>query len=216
MLLLAANACGGVANFKKVETVKTRAKMTINMPQGAMTLDATGIDVYPDKSAEIIKTPMGEQRSVFTGEEGWMVAAEQATPMSNDDIEDQKKSLSRSMIRLFATADAPVCKVASKGEVDFAGKRAVWLDFLTDNGAQFAMYLDPDGYMPVGTRYMGKTMMGPGEIVVTYATFAKYGDIMQPSGQKMDAGGMNIDIEVISMEINGEIDLTIFDKPEGI
>lgn len=216
MLMLAANACGGVGNFKLVTTVKTHAKMTLNMPQGAMTLDVTNIEVLPDKTAQIMKMPMGEQKEVFDGEAGWVMAAEQVQPMSADDVAEQKKNQSRSMITIFAKADAPDFKVAYKGEADFAGKRVARLDFLTAEGAQLTMYLNPDDNMPAGTRHMGKTMMGPGEIVATYGEFVKYGDILQPSTIKMDMGGMVIDVEVVSIEINGEIDMTVFDRPEGI
>ncbi len=211
-----AKACGGAVNFKKVKNISAGAKVTVNMPQGAMTLDFTSIQVLPDKSAQFMKTPMGEQVIIFNGVAGWTSMAGQTQPMSSADLEDKKKEIDRDMIRLFAHADNPYFKVAHKGEEEFNGVSAIRLDFLTDTGVQFTIYINPQDYLPLGLRYMGQTMMGPGKIVETYSEFKKYGPIMQPARIMQDAGGIGIEIEIVKMEINGEIDGSIFEKPEGI
>jgi zinc protease len=209
-------ACGGMANFKKVENTSASAKVTINMPQGAMTLDVTSIQVLPDKIAQFMKTPMGEQVMIFNGVAGWMSMAGQTQAMPAADLEDKKKEVDRDIIRLFAHADDPYFRVAHKGEEDFNGTSAIRLDFLTHTGVQFTIYINPEDYLPLGRRHMGQTMMGPGEIVETYTEFKKYGPIMQPARIMQDAGGLEMEIEIVKMEVNGEIDNSIFKKPEGI
>jgi hypothetical protein len=212
----AVEACGGTANFKKVKSTNTSAKVTISMPQGAMTLDVTIIQVLPDKISQIVKTPMGEQTMVFNGVAGWISMAGQTQTMPAADLEDKKKEIDRDIIRLFAHADDPYFKVAHKGEEDFNGALAIRLDFLTYAGVQFTIYINPEDYLPLGRRYMGQTMMGPAKIVETYTEFKKYGTIMQPGRIMQDAGGIGMEIEILTMEVNGEIDHSIFEKPEGI
>lgn len=212
----AVEACGGTANFKKVKSTNTNAKVTISMPQGAMTLDVTIIQVLPDKISQIVKTPMGEQTMVFNGVAGWISMAGQTQTMPAADLEDKKKEIDRDIIRLFAHADDPYFKVAHKGEEDFNGALAIRLDFLTYAGVQFTIYINPEDYLPLGRRYMGQTMMGPAKIVETYTEFKKYGTIMQPGRIMQDAGGIGMEIEILTMEVNGEIDHSIFEKPEGI
>jgi hypothetical protein len=209
-------ASGGVENFKSIENIAMSAKVTLNMPQGSMTVDVESIGVMPDKSAEIVKTPMGQQIDVFDGTAGWISAAGQTQMSSADDITEKKKSNSRDSYRLFAKADNPDYQVAYKGEEEFAGITAVRLDFLTAAGAQFTLYVNPETNLTVGERHMGQTMMGPGEIVQTIKEHKKFGGIMVPTMINQDAGGMTMEIEVVNVTVNGEIDMSIFDKPEGI
>ncbi len=213
----AAQACGGVANFKNVTSLVYEAKITVNTPQGAMTVDLTSIEVPPNKSAQIIKTPMGEQTMVFIGDAGWIAAAGQAKAMPSGQLEEQKKSIGRDMVWLFSHVDQDdFLDVADKGQEEFAGKPAQRLDFKGEAGDQFTVYLDPASFMPIGLRYMGETMAGPGEVVETLSDYQTYGNIMLPGKRVQEAGGMSIETELVDVKVNGEYDASIFEKPEGI
>ena len=209
-------ACGGVANFKKIKSVEEKAKITFNMPQGSMTLDGTMYTVMPDKTAQIIKTPMDEQTTVFNGTAGWTKAMGQTTMKSADEVQDELKDISRTTEILFAHADKPDYKVAFRGEETFGEKPAVRLDFLTALGAQFTMFVDPATSMPVGKRNMGDTPMGPGQIESTFNAYKTYAGVKMPSKIHQDMGGIVLETEITSVTINGDIDMSLFDKPEGI
>ncbi len=217
LLAKAAAACGGAANFKKVKSLEYSAKITVNTPQGAMKMDLTSIEVPPDKSAQIVKTPMGEQKVVFTGDAGWVSASGQTQAMPASQLEDQQKSAKRDMVALFANSDQPdYITVAARGTDDFEGTQAQRLDFQTEGGNQFTVYLDPTTYRPIGLRYMAVTMAGPGEVVEKLSDYKQYGDIMLPAMRTQDTGAMTFDIELVNVTVNGQYDTTIFNKPEGI
>ncbi len=217
LLSKAAAACGGAANFKKVKSLEYTAKVTVNTPQGAMTMDLTSIKVPPDKSAQIVKMPMGEQKQVFIGDAGWVSAAGQTQAMASSDIEEQKKDAKRDMLMLFANSDQPdYITVAARGTDDFEGTQAERLDFKTDDGSQFTIYLDPATNRPIGRRYMAETMTGPGEVVEKLSDYTQYGDIMLPAKRSQDTGAITIDIDLVKVTINGQYDESIFVKPEGI
>jgi len=217
MLKKAAEACGGVANFKKVKSITSDGNLTLNTPQGAMTMGITNVQILPDKSAQIIKTPMGDQTMVFDGVGGWILAGGQSQPMPASQIEDSKKGLDRDIVRLFSNCDRDdFIKVANKGAEEFKGRPAARLDFESSTGAQFTMYLDPGTYLPMGLRYMGETMMGPGVIVEAVSEYKKFGGIMVPTKILQEAGGMSFDVEMTKIEVNGQVDASIFTKPEGI
>jgi len=217
LLAKAATACGGAANFKKVKSIEYTATLTLNTPQGAMNMDLTSIEVPPDKSAQIIKTPMGEQKVVFTGDAGWVSAAGKTQAMPSSQLEDQQKGAKRDMVALFANSDQPdYIKVAARGKDDFEGTQAERLDFETEEGSQFTVYLDPTTFRPIGLRYMGETMAGPGEVVEKLSDYQQYGDIMLPAMRIQDTGAMTFDVKLNNVTINGQFDATIFDKPEGM
>lgn len=213
----AAAACGGIDNFKNVRSVSSNAKLTINTPQGAISMDMTSIDIPPDKSAQIISTPMGEQTLVFDGTMGWKKIGGQPQPMPSTQLAEMRKSLERNMVLLFSQADqAGAVKVADKGREEFNGKPAIRLDFLTQSGGQFTMYLDPETHLPVGRRYFGETLMGPGVIVETMDDYREFGGIMIPMKSVEEAGGMIVEVETVTINVNGEYDASVFEKPEGI
>lgn len=217
LLSKAAAACGGVANFKKVKSLEYSATITVNTPQGAMKMDLTSIDVPPDKSAQIIKTPMGDQKVVFIGNAGWVSASGQTQAMPASQLEDQQKSAKRDMVMLFANSDQPdYITVAARGTEDFEGTQAERLDFKTEGGDRFTAYLDPATFRPIGLRYMATTMTGPGEVVEKLSDYRQYGDIMLPAMRTQDTGTLKFDIELVNVTVNGQYDATIFNKPEGI
>ncbi len=211
-----ADACGGPASFRDIKTVTYDAKITITTPQGAFTLDAQSIEILPDKSAQIMKTPMGEQTSVNNGNEGWQGAGEQIQAMSASDVADFKKGQERELKLLFAKADNPDFKVASKGMEDFGGKQVERLNFLTNSGEQFTIFINPDDFMPVGMVYVGKTMAGVGVNTISYLAHTKAGAVTLPSSIKRDSGGILLEIEISNFVINGTVDESIFVKPTGI
>ncbi len=209
-------ASGGVDNFKKVKTILANLKLTINMPQGSMTLDITEINILPDKVGQIVKSPMGEQIDVFIGDTGWGIAMEQTKMKSAEDIEKEKINRSREKFAIFTKLDAPDFKVAFKGEEEFDGKTAVRLDFLTALGAQFSMFVDPASNLPVGRKHMGDTPMGPANIVSSFSEYKEFSGIKVPVKTRQDMGGMIFETDIVSYEINGKIDESIFVKPEGL
>lgn len=209
-------ACGGVANFKKIKSMNTDAKVTLSMPQGSMNMDISKVEVLPDKSAQTIKMPMGTQTIVYDGTSGWMSAMGKSQAMPSAQLDEEKKDIGRNSVLLFAKSDQPDFKVADKGEADFEGKKAIRLDFLTLEGTQFSMFLDPATSLPSGLKYSGQTMAGPGEVIETYDAYKPFGGIMMATKTVQKAGGMDMTIDVVKIDVNGKYDETLFKKPDGI
>ncbi len=217
VLTKAAEATGGPESFRNITNIVAEADLTLNTPQGAMKMALTSIQVMPDKSAQIIQTPMGNQVIIFDGTDGWVTAGGQTQAMPSSQAEDERSNLTRNSVWLFSHVDQDdMIKVASRGEEEFNGKPAIRLDFITDAGTQFSMYVDPTSYLPAGMRYMGETMAGPGEIVETNSDYKKFDGIMMPTKIHQDGGGMTFEIVMKTIKINGEYDSSLFVKPEGL
>jgi hypothetical protein len=216
MLLKTVDACGGVAAFKKIKSVATTGKMTMNTPQGAFTLDVKSLKVYPDKTRQEVVMPMGSQVVVINGADGWMEAGGKKQMLPAEQVVEMKKENDRDITRLFARADNPDYKVAYKGDEDFQGKKASRLEFLAPNGVQFTLFVDPTGYMPVGLKFSGQTMAGPGKAEQIYNEYKEIAGAKLPVKVTINAGGMTIEMESTTTTINGAYDASLFDKPEGI
>ncbi|MDD4052235.1 MAG: pitrilysin family protein [candidate division Zixibacteria bacterium] len=216
MLLKTVDACGGVAAFKKIKSINSSGKMTMNTPQGAFTIDVKSLEVFPDKSREEVVTPMGSQIMVISGADGWMEAGGQKQMLPAAQVAESKKENDRNTTMLFARADNPDYKVAYKGEEDFQGKKAIRLEFLAASGVQFSLFVDPAGYMPVGMKFSGQTMAGPGTAEQIYNEYKEISGVKLPVKMTINAGGMTIEMEKTMTTINGQYDASLFNKPEGI
>lgn len=211
-----AEACGGVAQFKKTEAMERVAKVTLKMPQGAMELGLTALYVLPTSTRQVIKTPMGEQIMTYNGSDGWMEMAGQKKMLPSEEKADMARDMERNLVRLFKAADAPDYQVAAKGTADFGGKSLERLDFQTASGGQFTMYLDPKTFRPAGVTFTGMTPSGPGTVTETISEFAAAGKMMLPSKVHRDEGTMTMDIVYTSTNLKPTYSEVDFQKPDSL
>ncbi len=216
LVLKSAEACGGVAQFKKTEAMQRVAKVTLTMPQGAMELGLTSLNVFPASSRQVIKTPMGEQIMVFNGTEGWMEMMGQTKLMPSDEKTDMVKDLERNLVRLFQTAEAPDYQAAAKGQDTFNGKPVEKLMFQTASGGQFTMFLDAKTFRPAGVHFTGNTPAGPGEITETIFEYAAAGKLWLPSRVHREEAGMTMDIVYTSTDLKPKYSEVEFQKPDSL
>lgn len=216
MLARCVEACGGVARFQKVSAFRREAKLTLNMPQGAMTMDVATLRVLPDKLHMTMKTPMGEQAMTYDGQSGWMGMGGQSQAMPAAQIDDMRSGFARELFWLFGNLNGSVYKVAMKGEEDFAAGKAARLDFLTAQNQQFSLFVDPATYHPMGMRYMGQSMAGPALMTETYLEMKDVKGMLLPNKVDRDEGAMKMQYDVVTWEINPTVDAAIFTVPEGM
>ncbi len=216
MLAKSVEACGGLSEFKAVEAALRESKVTVNMPQGSMSVDVTTLDVFPDMTRQVMKTPMGDQIVVFNGTEGWMQMGGNTQMMPAGETADLAKSGERNIIRLFQTSDDPDYQVAFKGTEALGETEVHRLDFLTVSGAQFTMFLNSDTYRPAGMRYMGSSPAGPAETLETIGNFMQTGQLWLPSQMHRDQGQMSYDIELVTATLNPEYNEVDFQKPDNL
>lgn len=211
-----AKACGGADAFGKVSAIRTEGTVALKTPQGEMNLQTSTIEILPEKMAQTIKTPMGEQTIVVTDGSGWVTAMGKSQALPASQVEDATKSLRRELVWLLGQARQPAFKVAAHGREDFEGEPALRLDVFVADGNQFTLYLDPDSALPRGMRYSGSTMAGPGEITESYSDYREYGGLKLPARTVQKSGPMETTSETTSVEVNGKVDPEVFKKPSGI
>ncbi len=212
----AAQACGGVAALRKVESMRMDANVSVKTPQGEMSLQASLLEVLPDKMVQTVKTPMGDQTIVLNGSSGWVTSMGKSQALPASQLDDYLKQLRRELVWLLAQADQPSFLAVSHGTETFEGKPALRLDVQIDPGNQLSLFLDPKTYLPAGMKYTGATMAGPGEVVETYGDFRDYQGIKLPARSVEKSGPMETTTDVSTVEMNGKIDPGLFVKPAGL
>ena len=214
LLAKCVDACGGAARFRKVDAFRREARLTMNMPQGAMTLDVITVRVIPDKLHMTMKTPMGEQTLAYDGQAGWMGMGGQSQPLPAAQIADMKSGFAREFFWLFRNLNGAEFRVAHKGEEDFADGKAARLDFLTRDNQQFTLFVNPTTFRPLGMRYMGQSMAGPALMTETYLELKDVKGMLVPSKVDRDEGAMTVQYDVVKWEINPTVDAALFALPD--
>jgi hypothetical protein len=214
LLAKCVDACGGAARFRKVDAFRREARLTMNMPQGAITMDVTTVRVIPDKLHMTMKTPMGEQILAYNGQAGWIGMGGQSQPLPAAQSDDMKSGFAREFFWLFGNLNGAEFKVAHKGEEDFANGKAERLDFLTRDNQQFTLFVHPTTFRPLGMRYMGQSMAGPALMTETYLELKDVKGMLVPSKVDRDEGAMTVQYDVVKWEINPTVDAALFALPD--
>jgi len=215
LLKLAADACGGVDNYMKVKAVSSESDVVLVLPQGEMAISASAISVLPDKSKEVMNTPMGEIITVTDGETGWMKQGPNVVDMTSEQIESSKKELFRNIMHLFQNLDNPEYQAVFVASEDFRGSQADIVKVMSADGAEsFKLILDSETHMPIGKMFFGETMMGPGNLTQIISDYREISGIKVPFSVIIEADGKkSAEIKTKDLKINPEIPEGTFDKP---
>jgi predicted Zn-dependent peptidase len=211
----AAQACGGVANFAKINATSSKQNVTIITPQGNMTIGVKSIFVLPDREKEIISTPMGEMISVIDGETGWMAQGPNVADIPAGQVADGKQERFRNQLLLFRNCQNPDFKAIYVGEDKIGNKSVNIVNVVSLDGKNsYKLALDANSGLPVGKMYFGETMMGPGNLTVLMDDYRNVSGVKIPFATSVESEGNKVmDIVVESYEINPTIPANTFDRP---
>jgi len=215
LLNQAVEACGGVENYKKVNSMTSSSNILLVLPQGEFSLSASTFTVLPDRSKEIVVTPMGEIVTVTDGEAGWMQQGGQVVDLPADQLEKAKEEEFRNTMMLFRGMENPEFKVVYIGTEDFHGQSADILKvFSADESVTFKLALDAETHLPIGKMFFGETMAGPGNLVQIISDYRDIAGIKIPFSVIIEADGKkSAEITTTEFKINADIPEGTFDRP---
>lgn len=213
---LFAKAAKRITGGRKVQSVTSDSTVTLNLGGQAMTLGQTVNFVLPDKLRMVMKTPMGDQAMVINGRRGFASAAGQSRPLPGEMVSEQLQDLNRELLVLAGSLGQSDLKAFSGGSTKIEGTpcdiAAVSLD-----GSEARLCIDADGNV-IRQSYQGKHPMQrtPGKIEVLYSDYREVDGWMVPHKQVMTFEGEELaTISVDSIAINGAVESTWFELPEG-
>lgn len=216
LFALAAKASGGVDNFKKIKGNAYKASMNLSLPQGEFTFQSNSINLFPDKSRDVIITPMGEMMNIRNGSEGWSKQGPAVMPASAEELEDAKKDNFRNLLLAFQKADNPDFTVAYLKTEPFKGKTADILEVSSADGSHsFKLVLDASSHLPLAKLYFGQTMTGPGNLTESYDDYRDISGVKIPHSVLVEVDGNKmVDLKITEYQINPSADESLFSKPQ--
>lgn len=205
-----AASLGGADKIAAVKTMFATLKLVQVTPMGEMPMDAQVINVYPDKTCSILKTPMGEVKLILDGENASMSSPQGTMPAPEPIKNNMKENLFRDPVILVRSLNEITAQLV--GETIFAGKSAS--DVIVSKGKlSYHLYLDKTTFLPLGVRYTTIGQQGPTE---AEERFEDYRDI---AGIKMafktlgfDKDKKSSETTVLDVKLNEAVDMSVFGK----
>jgi len=216
LLKKAVTACGGAKNFAKIKSSSSSATVTLHTPQGDFALETESISVLPDKTKEVVSSPMfGEIITVNTGESGWRKQGDQITDLSSEEIAESKKEAFRNTIKLFQAIDNPEYQAIYVSADELNGKPVEIIKVISADGEMFfKLALDSETHLPVGKMYFGQTIMGPGNLTQIFSDYRQVSGVKIPHSISIESDGNKVaEIAIKKFIINSEIQGNAFEKP---
>jgi hypothetical protein len=190
--------------------------MNIDLSMGgqSVSMKQTMTFVFPDKSRQVMSTPMGEQTVVMNGAESFAKMGDKVQPLPASAAQEQQKDQSRNLLFLLRSHDDPALEVVADTEeaVDGVNCRVIATSF---KGVESRLWVAPDGKVLKQT-YQGNNPItrAPGNIEAVYSDYRAEGpvQIAHKQARRMD-GEQIMAITIETFELNPKVDASLFQKP---
>lgn len=217
VLSQAVSAHGGLASFKKINSMTAKGTFTVVTPQGEFAMPLDMAKVFPDKSRQEA-TMMGQKMVMIrNGSTGWKTAPNgQVVPMGEDDLMKGNKEDLRNIIRIFQLSDSPVTKAVYDGPGEIDGTPVdfvVLLDQTNEDVCRLAF--DSKSHKLVSKSYWGTSPTGQeGNIQERFDNFTKVDGLILPLTTIRSLDGKKCDFtELSEFKLNASIAPDYFSKP---
>ena len=218
LLGLAAEAHGGLQNFKAIKSLSSSGTLSIVTPNGEFPVTFQNVVVFPDRSYTLVEMMGNKIYDVWAGTVGWKTVGQGTIgDKTEDDLASDAKERSRNTIHILATSDNPTYRPVYAGGDKFEGKSAEIVVIVDEADNEICrLAIDPTAHSLIGKSYWGPGMMGgEGTITEVYEIIEPIGNVMLPKktvrmldGQKMATS------EVLEWSVNGELAAGLFTKPQ--
>ena len=200
---------GGKERLAAVKNVHYVAKIVQNTPMGEMALDAKMTVVFPDKSCSIMTIPGGEMKMILNGDKALLVAPQGSMPAPEPVKNNMIENLFRDPFVLARQLEE--VEVQYVGETTFADKPATEV-IVAKGKLNYRLFIDAAALLPLGIRYTTVTQMGPAEVEERYEDYREVNGIQVAwKTLQYDKGEKAGQTEIISVTLDGPVDMTIFE-----
>jgi hypothetical protein len=206
-------ACGGAEAFAAIENFVGKNDMTIVTPGGEMQVSAVTTFVLPDKFHQVLTLPMGEMKQVVVQEKAWMVAPQGTVDMPDSQKKQIQSGMFRDLVNLFRMSRREALDVRYLGTDDVNNRKTEIISVTGEGTGTVKLFLDAETFVPLKQAYKGMTMTGPADMEQFYSDLRAVSGIKLPFSTVIYANGDKyVESKVTAVEINAEIDPSIFEK----
>jgi zinc protease len=202
---------GGSAAWKGIKTARIEQEATISMQGQSFQLTMSMSVILPDRMLVVQHTPMGEMKSGFDGQSGWMLAGGK----SQDDPKAAKRvkeEWERSFFHLFGSPDEVQIQAADQPKtIEGVAYNVAYVK--SDLVRDWTLYFAPDGWLS-RMEFQGEGPTGPGTETEIYSDWKQVGKVQFPHAQKTLLNGEPFVDSKVSMALLGApLDEALFKKP---
>ena len=216
VLTEAAEAHGGLANFKKVSSLHTKGTLTIITPQGEMAIPFEELKAFPDKTRQEISLMGRTMLIIRNGSSGWHTGPTgELVPFSEEEILEENIDAMRNTIQMFQQIDSPEIQFVFDGSGEVDGSPVDFVVMLDKSGNSICrLAFDSKTHKLAAKSFWGTTMVGEGNIEERYAEFTQVEGILIPFKTFRNLDGKKCDYtEISEFNLNANVSADQFEKP---
>lgn len=202
---------GGKANIDAVKGSRSAAQMTMVMPQGAMSAEATTLIQYPDSMRQEMTLPMGTMTTVIAPGVAFAI-----TPMGTQDLPGSRRDavltdMKTDFFHILRHADNPSYTFSAGGTEKIGDVETRILE-ISPAGGVVRWYVEPATGRLVRT--VRNTQSMGGETTTDYSDWKKFGALQLPTFATITRNGEKAgEVRITSLEVNPAVDEKAFVKP---
>jgi zinc protease len=207
-----AKAYGGEAKLKTITALRRNVKVTAKTPQGDMQIEIDATEIFPDKSVQLMKTPMGEMTMVASPAGAFMKMGAMTRDLPTPQKDAMLKEIPQTPMFILGHTDTlkPLFTVSGKETIN-----GVQTDILDVNvaGALLRWNVDPEGRI-LRTWTKGMEMGQEVEQVNEFSDYRAVDGMQIPFKVVMKRNGEEAGAaELIEIQVNPTVDPKVFEKP---
>ncbi len=176
-------AHGGLDNFKNVKTVKVKGTVLFSMGGTEIPITIDWFMEFPDKSKSVMNVMGQKMIRIRNGQTGWKTdrMTMKLTEMTEEDIADLDKEMTRNTIHIFSSLDKPYYRAVYSGSGEVEGAPAEFVTLVDDQGEEICkLGFNKDTYELVSKAYYSDTPMGAGTVIESYSNYTTVEGIKLP------------------------------------
>lgn len=209
---LVAKAYGGEAKLETITALRRNVKVTAKTPQGDMQIEIDATEIFPDKSVQLMKMPMGEMTMVASPAGAFMKMGAMTRDLPTPQKDAMLKEIPQTPMFILGHTDTlkPLFTVSGKETIN-----GVQTDILDVNvaGALLRWHVDPEGRI-LRTWTKGMEMGQEVEQVNEFSDYRAVDGMQIPFKVVMKRNGEEAGAaELIELQINPTVDPKTFEKP---
>lgn len=208
-----AKAIGGMKTFLKHDSRVLEG--TMSMPSAGITGDFKLSVMKPNKTlVEVEIEGIGTIREGYDGTVAWSTNPMSGPAVKTGDQLAQTEDQSHYDGAFFPAKYYKTREVVDK--VEFAGKQAWKVHFVSKNDNESYAYFDVDSGLQIGTEMTQKTPMGDLPITATMSDYQEFDGVMIPMHVEQDMGPAGKQIMKFSNITSGGVEPSVFALPPEI
>ncbi len=209
-------ALGGAEKVDAVRNIHLQATMEATSPQGVMQVQSVGYVKLPNQLRYELTLPFGTIVQVLSGDGSGFLANPQGTQaMPASQVAQLEAAFLRLPVALMQRRDDPGFEAVALEDGELDGKPIQRLHVSLD-GHQQTLGIDAETGYVLSIEYRGTGFTGaPGDLRQVFSDYREVQGVMMPFASTTTFDGQPMfDGVNTSVEINGDIDDSLFVKPE--